>query len=124
MARVGTYINFPHNTEDVFNYYKSIFGREFIRTGIAQFSDIHEAEGASKIADEDKNLVIHKELPIFGGHLLMGTDTPESMGIKVNFGNNMHITLEPDAKVETKCLFDALSEGGKITIGLKDMFGG
>jgi len=40
MARVNTYLNFPRNTEEVFNFYKSIFGGEFSGGGIAHFSDI------------------------------------------------------------------------------------
>ena len=46
------------------------------------------------------------------------------MGFHVNFGNNVHISLEPDTRVETKRLFDALSAGGKITMDLQDMFWG
>jgi len=124
MASVSTYLNFPRNTEEVFNFYKSIFGGEYTRGGIARFSDIPPTEGAPKIADEDKNLVMHIELPILGGHLLMGTDALESMGFKVNYGNNVHINLEPDTKAETKRLFNALSKGGKITMELQDMFWG
>jgi PhnB protein len=52
----------------------------------------------------------------------MGTDAPESMGFNVKFGNNVHISLEPDTKAETKRLFEALSAGGKITTELQDMF--
>ena len=43
------------------------------------------------LAEEDKNLIMHIELPILGGHILMGTDAPESMGFIVNYGNNVHI---------------------------------
>ena len=46
------------------------------------------------------------------------------MGFKLNFGNNSYISLEPDSKEETKKLFNALSEGGKITMELQDMFWG
>jgi PhnB protein len=77
-----------------------------------------------KIAEEDKNLIMHIELPIIGGHVLMGTDAPESMGFKITFGNNIHINLEPDTRAETKRLFDALSAGGKITMELQEMFWG
>lgn len=76
------------------------------------------------LAPGDENLVMHIELEITGGHKLMGTDAPETMGFTVNFGNNMHINLEPDTKEETKKLFDALSQGGKITMELQDMFWG
>ena len=37
MGRVSTYLNFPRNTEEVFNYYKSIFGGEFSWGGVARF---------------------------------------------------------------------------------------
>lgn len=124
MARVSTYLNFPRNTEEAFNFYKSVFGGEFSGGGVARFSDIPPAEGMPPIANEDKNLVMHIELPILGGHMLMGTDAPESMGFNVDFGNNVHINLEPDTRAETKKLFDALSAGGKITMELQVMFWG
>jgi PhnB protein len=124
MAQVGTYLNFPRNTEEAFNFYKSVFGGEFGRGGIARFKDIPATDGMPPVAEEDLNLVMHVELPILGGHLLMGTDAPESMGFKVNFGNNIYINLEPDTKAETKRLFEALATGGVISKDLQDMFWG
>ena len=124
MARTNTYLNFSRNTEEAFNFYKSVFGGEFSGGGIARFSDIPPMEGAPALAESDKNLVMHIELPITGGHTLMGTDAPESMGFHVNFGNNVHISLEPDTREDTKQLFQKLSEGGKVTMELQDMFWG
>ena len=124
MARVNTYLNFPRNAEEAFNFYKSVFGGEFSGGGVARFSDIPVSEGMPPIKDEDKNLIMHIELPLLGGHVLMGTDAPESMGFNVNFGNNIYISLEPDTKAETKKLFDALSAGGKVTMELQVMFWG
>lgn len=74
--------------------------------------------------EDAKNLVMHVELPILGGHILMGTDAPESMGFKVKFGNNVYINLEPDTRAETDKLFAALSAGGKIEMPLQEMFWG
>jgi PhnB protein len=124
MARVTTYLNFPRNTEEAFRFYKSVFGGEFGGQGIMRFSDVPRAEGMPSTAQNDKNLVVHIELQILGGHVLMGTDAPESMGFKLNFGNNIHINLEPDTKAETKRLFIALSAGGKEIMDLQDMFWG
>ena len=124
MARTSTYLNFSRNTEEAFIFYKSIFGGEFSGGGIARFSSVPQADGMPPIPESDKNLVMHIELPILGGHILMGTDAPESMGFTLNKGNNVHISLEPDTKEETKKLFDALSAGGKITMELQDMFWG
>jgi len=124
MANVSTYLNFPGNAEDAFNFYKSIFGGEFCGGGVARFSDIPPMEGMPLMADKDKSLIMHIELSILGGHILMGSDAPESMGYKMNIGNNFHINLEPDTKAETKRLFEALSDGGKVTMDLQDTFWG
>jgi PhnB protein len=123
MATVSTYLNFPNNTEEAFNFYKSVFGGEFTG-GISRFSDIPPSPEMPALSDADKNLVMHVVLPILGGHKLMGTDAPESMGFKVNVGNNIYINLEPDTRAETKRLFTALSAGGNIEQELQEMFWG
>jgi len=124
MARVSTYLNFSRNAEEAFNFYRSIFGGEFSGGGIARFRDVPTAEGMPPLTEEDKNLIMHIELPILGGHVLMGTDAPETMGFHVHSGNNVHINLEPDTRDETKKLFDELSSGGKVTMELQEMFWG
>ncbi|MFD2163524.1 VOC family protein [Paradesertivirga mongoliensis] len=123
MARTSTYLNFQRNTEEVFNFYKTVFGGEFIG-GINRFGDIPPSDETPPVADEDKKLIMHIELAIVGEHVLMGTDAPESMGFSVKFGNNVHINLEPDTRSETKRLFDALSADGQVTMELQDMFWG
>jgi PhnB protein len=123
MARTSTYLNFPRNTEEVFNFYKSVFGGEFMGE-ISRFGDIPSTEGMPPLSEEDKNLIMHVALPIVGGHVLMGTDAPESMGFKVAFGNNIYINLEPDTREETRNLFERLSAGGTVTMELQDMFWG
>lgn len=124
MAKVSTYLNFSRNTEEAFNFYKSVFGGEFLGMGIARLGDVPPQEGMPPIAEEDKNLIMHISLETIGGHVIMGTDAPESMGFKMNFGNNLYINLEPDSKEETQKLFDGLSAGGKVTMNLQPMFWG
>lgn len=123
MAKVSTYLNFPRNTEEAFTFYKSAFGTEFIGE-LQRMGSVPTMEGQPPLAEEDKNLVMHVALPILGGHVLMGTDAPESMGFKVNMGNNVYINLEPDTRAETDKLFAALSEGGKVETSLQEMFWG
>ena len=124
MARVSTYLNFRDQTEEAFNFYKTIFRSAFTAPGIRRMGDVPPQEGMPHMGDDVKNLVMHVELPITGEHILMGTDAPEQMGFTVKSGNNIHINLEPDTREETKRLFDALSEGGIITMDLQDMFWG
>ncbi len=123
MARTSTYLNFSRQTEEAFLFYRSVFGGDFTPGGIRRFKDIPATPGAP-LAEADKNLVMHVELPITGGHLLMGTDAPESMGFHVRFGNNVYINLEPDTREETERLFRGLSAGGKIEMELQEMFWG
>ena len=123
MGKVSTYLNFLRNTEEAFNFYKQVFGGEFTG-GISRFRDIPSTENTPPIPDEDKDLVMHVVLPILGGHNIMGTDAPESMGFKVTFGNNVYINLEPDTREETNRLFNELSAGGKVETELQDMFWG
>jgi len=123
MAKVSTYLNFQRNTEEAFNFYKQVFGGDFTG-GISRFRDIPPSEEMPPLPESDMNLVMHVVLPILGGHNLMGTDAPESMGFKVNSGNNVYINLEPDTRAETKRLFDSLSKGGIVEQELQDMFWG
>jgi len=124
MASVSTYLNFPRNTEEAFLFYKSVFGGDFTGGVIGRFGDIPPSDDAPPIAEADRNLVMHVELPIVGGHKLMGTDAPESMGFTINKGNNVHINLDLDTRSETQTLFRALSDGGQVTMELQDMFWG
>ena|SRR3989338_153422 len=123
MASVSTYLNFARNTEEVFNFYKSVFEGEFVG-GIHRFSEVPPQEGQPPMAEADKNLVMHIALPILGGHMLMGTDAPESMGFKLAEGNNVNISLSPDTRAEADKLFAALSAGGKVSMPLAEIFWG
>jgi len=123
MATVSTYLNFANQTEEAFNFYKSVFGTEFLGE-IMRFKDIPPTEGMPPLPESDLNLVMHVALPILGGHLLMGTDAPESIGFKVKAGNNVYISLSPDTREETQRLFKGLSDGGTVEQELQDMFWG
>ena len=124
MASTSTYLNFPGNTEEALNFYKSVFKTEFRGNGIQRFGDIPPQAGQPPIAENVKKMVLHAELPITGGHILMATDAPKEMGFNLTPGNNMHICIEPETRAETKRIFDGLSAGGTVTMPLADMFWG
>jgi PhnB protein len=123
MSSVSTYLNFARSTEQAFLFYRSVFGGDF-NGPIHRFSDIPAQPGQPPLPEADKSLVMHVALPILGGHVLMGTDAPESMGFTVTLGNNVYINLEPDTRAETDKLFDALAADGKVEMPLQDMFWG
>lgn len=113
MARVTTYLNFPRSTEAAFDFYKSVFGSDHAAP-ILRFKDIPAGPGRPPLNEADRNLVMHVALPILAGHMLMGTDAPDSMGFTLTPGNNVFINLEPDSRGETDRLFQALAVGGKV----------
>lgn len=123
MASVSTYLNFARNTEEAFTFYKSVFGTEFT-DGIRRMGEVPPQEGQQPLSEEDKNLVMHVSLPLLGGHLLMGTDAPESMGFTVVEGNNVYINLQPDTRAELDALFAKLSDGGAVEMQPQVMFWG
>lgn len=123
MASVSTYLNFDRTTEEAFKFYRSVFGGEF-EGGIHRFGGMPASPGVPPIADEDKDLVMHVALPILGGHRLMGTDAPASMGLEYRPGNNVHISLHPDTRAEGDRLYAALSAGGSDVMPMQEVFWG
>ena len=120
MPRVSTYLNFMGNTEEAVNFYKSVFSTEFL-TPIMRMGDMPPASGAPELSDAEKNMVMHVELPILAGHVIMATDMLESMGHERRLGNNITINLELEDRRETERLFGILSDGGSNLFGLADM---
>ncbi len=118
MVTINPYLNFPGNTEEAFNFYKSVFGGEFY---ITRFKDTPEAD---KIPANEKDKIMHIALPIGKGNVLMATDALESMGQKLTPGNNFYLTIQPESKEEAEKLFNGLSAGGKVTMPLQDAFWG
>ncbi len=122
MARVGIYLNFMGDTEEAFARYRSVFGGEY--TSLQRMSDVPPMPDQPPLPDNERDKIMHVELPILGGMALMGTDMLESMGHALRVGNNVTISLEPDDLDETRRLFDALSEGGTDIAPLEKMFWG
>jgi len=115
MIKINTYLNFGGNAEQAFNFYKSIFGGEF--SSVVRFKDM-PMEGVN-ISDEDKEKIMHIALPI-GNDVLMASDAPESLGFKVNFGNNSYISIHLESKQEADRLFNALSKDGAVEMPIAD----
>lgn len=118
MARVSTYLNFPGTTEAAFAFYKTVFGTEYVGS-LMRFGDMNNPD----LPAEAHNKILHIELPILGGHVIMATDVLTGMG-EISQGNGIHINLEPDTRTHTEALFNALAENGEIRTPLAAMFWG
>jgi len=118
MARVNTYLNFQGQTEEAFTFYAMTFGTEI--TMLTRFSDM-PAAGPGELPAEERELVMHAELPIVAGHVLMATDMLRSMGHEIRIGNNITLCLDVDSKEEADRLYGALSAGGSEGSPMADM---
>lgn len=123
MSKVSIYLNFQGNTEEAFNFYKTVFKTDF-EGPVMYNKDIPPHPGMPSFPENEMNKIMHICMPILGGIQIMGTDMLESMGHYVKIGNNTTINLEPDTREETERLFNALSEGASDIAPLNDMFWG
>ena len=117
MAKMNSYLNFNGNTEEAFNFYKSVFGGEFLT--LMRFKDTPDAD---KMPADEQEKVMHVALPI-GDNILMGTDVLKSME-PVNFGTNSSLSIDGESEEEANQLFNKLSVGGKVVMPLEKMFWG
>lgn len=116
---INPYLNFPGNTEEAFNFYRSVFGGEFAL--LLRFKDTPEA---ARVPADLQDKIMHIALPLSKTNVLMGTDALESMGHKITSGTNHHLSVHTNSEAETKTVFDALADGGTVTVPLDKTFWG
>nr|WP_183559514.1 VOC family protein [Mucilaginibacter sp. SP1R1] len=110
MTTINPYLNFAGNTEEAFDFYRSVFGGEFFM--LIRFKDSPEA---GNTAEADKNKLMHISLPIGEagkGNVLMATDAIGEMCKTLVRGNNCFLSINGDDVDETRKLFNALAAGG------------
>ena len=115
MALINPHLNYNGNAEEAFNFYKSVFGGEFVK--IMRFKDIASPE--FPVAENEANKIMHIALPI-GNNILMANDVPESMGRTNENENRSKISISAESKEEADKLFSGLSAGGQIEMPISD----
>jgi PhnB protein len=121
MTTINPYLTFSGNCEEAFNFYKSVFGGEFPYVG--KFKDMPE-NPECKVAEADKEKIMHISLPISKETVLMGSDSSEAFGQATVQGNNFSISINTETVEEATRLFKGLSAGGKVTMPLDKTFWG
>lgn len=120
MTTLNVYLNFAGNAEEAFRLYRSVFGGEF--SALVRFQDM-PMEGVT-IPEADQRKIMHIGLPISPGHVLMASDTLESLGQELVVGNNSYVSIQPDSREEADRTFNALSAGGAVEMPIADQPGG
>lgn len=118
MAGINPYLHFNGNTEEAFNFYKTVFQSEFL--GVMRYKDM-PSEIASNGINPDS--IMHICLPIGSNNMLMGSDRPDAYGT-IKTGDNFFISVSADSEEEADWLFNGLSAGGKVLMPQAKVFWG
>jgi PhnB protein len=116
MAKICSHIHFNGNTEEAFEFYRSIFGGEFTR--LRRFKDLNNPD--FKFPEEEQNKIMLIQMPIGEGCILSGSDVPNFLGIVSEEENRSKILIIAENKVEAEDLFNGLSTGGTIEMPLDE----
>lgn len=119
MTTINPYLSFSDNCEAGFEFYKSVFGGEFLT--VMRFKDVPPEYQMGKKDEAEK--IMHVALPIGQQTILMGSDVPAAMGTTTP-GNNFAISISADSEAEATKLFNKLSAGGQVTMPLDKTFWG
>jgi PhnB protein len=120
-VKIHPYINFSNKTEEAFRFYEKALGGKL--TEIHRFGSM-PAHGGFELTPEQKNLVLHVGLELPDGQMIMASDMIDGMGPPRVEGNNISISVHPDSKQEADRIFNALAQGGTITMPIADQFWG
>ena len=117
---LNPYLDFDGNCREAFEFYRSVFGGEFMI--FQTFADGPPGD-MPPMSDEVKRQVMHVSLPV-GDSILMGSDSaPWAEGTPVA-GSNFSIAFNPESREHADEVFARLSEGGEVSMPLADMFWG
>jgi PhnB protein len=118
---IGTdiYLYFNGQTEQAFEFYKTVFGGEFIAT--QRYRDMPGSDG---MGEGDLGKIMHIALRISSGTTLMASDLPSAQEMNFRPGNNFQICLQAESEKEADQLFGLLSGGGRIEMPMNRTFWG
>lgn len=111
--KIDPYLSFQDQTEAAFTFYRKCLGGEL---NVLRFGD---SPGCEDMPDEAKGLVMNAALTV-GGQTIMASDCPPGQpydGIK-----GFMIALSYEDNAEAERVFNALREGGSVTMHWEETF--
>lgn len=115
--KLQTYLNFPGNAEEAFNFYRLVFGGEF--SSLVRFRDMPMA--GMDVSREAEDKIMHISLPIGEKDILMASDTLEPFDQDLTVGNNVNIYIDAENAAEADRIFNALASGGTVEMPLANV---
>lgn len=122
MAVANVYLNFNGNCEEAFNFYRSVFGVDFLV--FSKFKDMPAGEDGAKMSPEDGEKIMHVSIQLSRECAIMGSDTGGEWARHYKEGNNYSISLSVESKEEADKLYNGLSAGGQQTMPMAKTFWG
>ncbi|HEU4715419.1 MAG TPA: VOC family protein [Candidatus Saccharimonadales bacterium] len=107
-TQLNPYLSFKDNARQAMEFYHGIFG------GKLDVSTFGEFQATDDPSENDK--VMHAMLTTEKGLVFMASDTPN--GMEFTPGTNFSMSLSGDDEAELRGFFDALAEGGAVTLPL------
>lgn len=114
MEAIIPYLNFNGNASEALEFYSTALN------GTVEFKQTF-GESPMESPENFKDKVMHASFTA-GDLKFLVSDCPP--GVSVNDGNNLSLSLNFNDVEELNTTFNALSEGGKITMELQDTFWG
>ncbi|MEO7313481.1 MAG: VOC family protein [Chitinophagaceae bacterium] len=112
--KLTPYLNFAGNAEEALNFYAAVFDGEI--TMLSRYGD------SPMPSDDDwKDKLIHARLS-FEGNLVMISDAFK--GQPPLAAGNVQLSLEITDAAKIEAIFNAMAEGGKVTMPLQEQFWG
>lgn len=113
MKQIVAYLQFDSNCREAMNFYKECFGGDLI------FNTVKGSAMEQYMTPEDGDKILHSSLTN-GAVQLFASE----MAVPKSIGDNVHLWINCNSEEEIKTVFDKLSHGGKITIGLMPAYWG
>ncbi|MFI0431262.1 VOC family protein [Mariniflexile sp. HMF6888] len=119
MTIVNTYLSFNGDCEKAFEFYKSVFEKEFKYIG--RYKDVPEVARHYFPNCEDEH-IMHIGLPISNETILMGADIIDVSRKEKNAYKFFSLYVSTESKEEADRLFNSLSKDGEIKLPISDQF--
>lgn len=106
VTRLNPYVSFRDTAREAMEFYRTVFGGELVLSTFA--------EAGMPVVPGEGDRIMHGMLETPGGLVLMGADTPSSM--EHTPGGAVSVSLSGDDLGELRGYWDALSDGGTVTM--------
>jgi PhnB protein len=112
--KLNPYLTYPGTCEAALNFYRDALQGEIVSMSYFDSTQM-------PVPEEYKKKVLHAVLR-FGQAMLMASDAlPDK---PLNLGNNVTLSLEFEELADQQARFQALADGGQVTMPLQDTFWG